>query len=96
MGNASIDSDAKSQIACVTGATGMIGRQIVEKMLALGFQVRVLTRRSYMDHRVQIFSGSFADDAQLDEFINGADFVFNCAGELNDASKLEYALVLIG
>lgn len=89
------ESTSKLQVACVTGATGMIGRRIVEKLLALGYQVRVLTRRQYVNQRVRVFNASFADEATLDEFIRGADFVFHCAAELRDVSKM-WAVNVLG
>lgn len=90
-----VESTTKSQIACVTGASGMIGRRIVEKLLMLGYQVRVLTRRHYVNQRVRVFNACFADEATLDEFIRGADFVFNCAAELRDESKM-WAVNVLG
>ena len=66
----------------------MIGRRIVEKLLTLGYQVRVLTRHHYVNQRVRVFKACFADEVELNEFISGADFVFNCAAELNDESKM--------
>lgn len=94
MAGAGVESTTKLQIACVTGATGMIGRRIVEKLLTLGYQVRVLTRRHYVNQRVRVFNACFADEAPLNEFIRGADFVFNCAAELRDESKMWAANVL--
>lgn len=88
MTGVAVESTNNSQIACVTGATGMIGRRIVEKLLTLGYQVRVLTRRHYVNQRVRVFNAGFADEVALNEFIHGADFVFNCAAELRDESKM--------
>jgi nucleoside-diphosphate-sugar epimerase len=94
MFSADLNSNTNSQIACVTGATGMIGRRIVKKLLALGYQVRVLTRRHYVNQRVRMFKASLTDEVVLDEFICGADFVFHCAAELNDESKMQVVNVL--
>lgn len=92
---AGADSTTESRIACVTGATGMIGQRIVRKLQALGYKVRVLTRRHYAGKGVHVFNASFSDEAKLDEFICGADFVFNCAAELSDESKM-YAVNVLG
>jgi nucleoside-diphosphate-sugar epimerase len=75
-------------VACVTGASGMVGGCIVEKLLELGYRVRVLTRQLYPGNQVRVFAGSLSDDILLDEFIKGADMVFHCAAELNDESKM--------
>ena len=37
----------KRLIACVTGANGLIGNEIVEKLLRHGYEVRVITRSPY-------------------------------------------------
>lgn len=74
--------------ACVTGASGMIGRRIVHKLLARGFHVRVLTRRNCVERGVQVFKAGLSDEGQVDRFIAGADMVFHCAAELRDVSKM--------
>jgi nucleoside-diphosphate-sugar epimerase len=73
---------------CVTGATGMIGGQIVKSLLCRGYSVRVLTRSEYYHPRVKIFRGGLEDIATVDRFIEGADSIFHCAAELLDKSKM--------
>jgi len=87
-------SEKKYSIACVTGASGMIGRRITQKLLDLGYKVRVLTRSSYYNPNVEIFHASFENDAEIDKFICGADMVFHCAAELADESKIYESNVL--
>lgn len=87
-------SGEKPITACVTGASGMIGRRIVQKLLALGCQVRVLTRRNYVNEGVQIFKAGLSDEAHLEQFICGADMVFHCAAELRDESLMQEVNVL--
>lgn len=88
MSIAGMDSSMEPPIACVTGATGMIGRRIVAKLLTLGCRVRILTRRHYVNQQVRVFKASLADEVELNEFMRGADFVFHCAAELTDESKM--------
>jgi nucleoside-diphosphate-sugar epimerase len=83
-----VNSVAKSPIACVTGATGMIGRRIVSRLLTLGYQVRVLTRRNYDNQQVSVCKASLSNEVALDSFISSADVVFHCAAELQDESKM--------
>lgn len=78
----------KPLTACVTGASGMIGRRIVERLLARGYLVRALSRGRYANPRVQLFKAGLSDESELNRFIDGADMVFHCAAELNDASKM--------
>ena len=76
-------------VACVTGATGIIGKRIVRLLLESKNVVRVATRKKrYMHSNVDIYTGDILDEAFLDKFIAGADFVFHCAAELYDESKM--------
>lgn len=84
----------RSPIACVTGASGMIGGRIVEKLLERGYEVRGLTRGQHLNQAVRAFSADLSDEVHLDEFIRGADMVFHCAGELNDESKMQEVNIL--
>lgn len=88
------DPGEKPMTACVTGASGMIGRRIVQKLLARGCQVRALTRRDYVNQHVQVFKAGLSDEVQLEQFICGADMVFHCAAELTDESKMQEVNVL--
>lgn len=81
-------------IACVTGASGMIGRRIVQRLLTRGYEVRVLTRGGYAHPGVQIFRAGLSDGPELEKFIAGAKMVFHCAAEIEDASKMREVNVL--
>ena len=80
--------------ACVTGATGMIGRRIVRKLLKRGCKVRVLTRGAYANPGVEVFKAGLSDEAELERFISGANAVFHCAAEIKDASRMHEVNVL--
>lgn len=76
-------------VACVTGATGIIGNRIARLLLESENVVRVATRkRRYMHSNADVYTGDIVDESFLDEFIAGADLVFHCAAELNDESKM--------
>jgi nucleoside-diphosphate-sugar epimerase len=82
-------SEAPRQIACVTGATGMIGGKIVPRLLDLGYEVRVLSRRKdFKIHQVESFYGGLEDEAVLENFLQNARLLFHCAAELMDYSKM--------
>ncbi|MEK1869790.1 MAG: NAD(P)H-binding protein, partial [Ensifer adhaerens] len=60
----------------VTGATGKLGRLVVERLLARGQPVRVFTRRpetarALFGEAVQIAAGDFGDRAALDAAVRG-------------------------
>lgn len=65
----------------VTGATGKLGRHVVEGLLAAGRRVRVLTRRiriaeALFGERVEIVEGRFENAASLSHAVNGVERVF--------------------
>ncbi|MFH0995365.1 MAG: NAD-dependent epimerase/dehydratase family protein [Pseudomonadota bacterium] len=75
--------------ACITGASGLVGRHIFRKLLSKGYQVRVLSRnRSCFDIDAELFSGDIRDIDILMSFLSDADVVFHCAAELNDRSSM--------
>jgi len=76
------------RIACVTGATGMIGQKIVGELLRIGYRVRILSRKQCSSQGVDVFRGSITDISVIDKFIFGADAVFHCAAEINDESSM--------
>ncbi|CAI0777625.1 NAD-dependent epimerase/dehydratase family protein [Serratia entomophila] len=68
----------------VTGATGFIGRHIVHELLAQGFSVRALTRRTgkaAADNLLWV-PGALEDQASLAELVRGADCIVHCAGQV--------------
>lgn len=59
-----------SSIACVTGATGMIGRKIVQGLLQQGYAVRVLSRKVWLDmDGVLLFTGGLENEETLRLFL---------------------------
>lgn len=76
-------------LACVTGGTGMVGKKIVDHLLAEGYGVRVLTRKALIDQpRLSYITGDLRDQEVLNRFVSGADIVFHCAAELHDVSMM--------
>ncbi|MFD7297511.1 NAD(P)H-binding protein [Streptomyces sp. NPDC059897] len=63
----------------VTGATGRIGRAVVDELLAAGVPVRALTRdpaAAKLPDGVEVVAGDFADPASLDPALRGVRSVF--------------------
>jgi len=76
--------------ACVTGATGFVGKRLVQKLLSQGFQVRILTRNKEVSFpsEVEVINADLTSSSlELSGLLSETDFIFNCAGELKD-SKL--------
>jgi len=68
----------------VTGATGFIGKHIVENLLAHGFKVRGLTRKERHTPGGDFvwIQGSLENQDALAELVKGADCVVHCAGQV--------------
>lgn len=80
--------------ACVTGASGMIGRRIVRALQRRGYGVRILTRRESQVAGVEVCRADIADDQVVERFVAGASAVFHCAAELKDESRMRDVNVL--
>ena len=80
-----------SVLAAVTGATGLIGRRIVDKLVERGAAVRVLTRRDSVDlgTSVQVCVGDLRNSESLRAFLGGVKYVFHCAAEIKNESLME-------
>ncbi|MBQ1093654.1 NAD(P)H-binding protein [Streptomyces sp. B93] len=64
----------------VTGATGRIGRLVIDQLLDAGVPVRALTRRAEtaatLPTKVEVFTGDLTVPESLDPALNGAGAVF--------------------
>ncbi len=69
----------------VTGATGIVGRFVVERLAAEGAGIRALVRptsdRRELAQRVEWIVGSMTDSSALADLVEGADAVVHCAYE---------------
>lgn len=81
--------DDNQKIACVTGASGMVGRKIVQHLKNDGYKIRILIRgdRS-VDPGIKLFRGGLDDEDILKLFIRDARLLFHCAAEVYDESKM--------
>jgi dihydroflavonol-4-reductase len=71
----------------VTGATGLVGNNVVRKLLAAGHSVRVLTRpggdpRPLAGLPVEIIPGDIRDRAAVELACDGVDIVIHAAGHV--------------
>lgn len=77
----------------VTGASGFIGRRLVEHLLSTGASVTVLTRRGVaadLAGRVTVVQGDLCrDEDDLLPLLDGCDTLFHCAGELYRPEAME-------
>jgi nucleoside-diphosphate-sugar epimerase len=73
-------------IVSITGGNGFIGQHLVLKHILLGDEVRLLTRHvSTPVSGVNYYHGDLLDsDCNLSSFVDGADLLYHCAGEINN------------
>ncbi|TAK90616.1 MAG: NAD-dependent epimerase/dehydratase family protein [Burkholderiaceae bacterium] len=76
---------------CVTGASGFIGRRLVERLCVAGFSVRVISRRT--DHSwpvgVEVLQGDLSDPhCPVTQLVKDCAVVFHCAGEIRNVSTM--------
>lgn len=67
----------------LTGASGFIGRHLVDTLLSAGFELRALTRRpdrAGLPEDVVLVPGSLEDETSLARLVDGVDAVVHCAG----------------
>jgi len=86
----------------VTGATGLLGSHIAEKLRGLDAPVRVLCRRG-SDRRLlerieaEVFPGDVTDAASLEPACDGVGTVFHAAAKVDDwGAWAPYARVTVG
>lgn len=78
----------------ITGATGFIGKLLLEKHIDLGDEVRVLSRKENLNifknsNGIKIFKGSLNDQKTLQDFVEDIDVLYHCAAEIKDRSLME-------
>lgn len=77
------------QIACVTGASGLVGSKIVQRLVLQGYKVRALSRSKHFDDpSIELFRGEIKNEKTLEHFLQNAHLLFHCAAELKDQSKM--------
>lgn len=77
----------------VTGATGFIGRRLVQQLVARGDSVRILTRdrsraAGFHDSVAVLIGDLSRPGPALERLVEGADVLFHLAGEIVDAELM--------
>jgi nucleoside-diphosphate-sugar epimerase len=78
-------------LACVSGASGFVGKRLVEKLISQGFSVRVLTRNSKLSvpDGVEVFYADLVlTTCNLKGFFSGCDVFFHCAGDTQNPMRM--------
>jgi uncharacterized protein YbjT (DUF2867 family) len=79
----------------VTGGTGLLGRSVVEQLLAAGHHVRVLSRDPTRSHvrpgAAEVCRGDLRDPATLTDALSTAEVVVHCATDPRAATQVDLA-----
>lgn len=79
----------------VTGGTGLLGRSVVEQLLAAGHHVRVLSRDPSRSHvrpgAAEVCRGDLRDPATLTDGLSTAQVVVHCATDTRAAAEVDVA-----
>lgn len=75
---------------CVTGAGGFIGKPLVEQLTAQGYTVNLLTRVEKLstEYKKYFVANLLDEDASLDDFLDDASVIYQCAGEIKNVSLM--------
>jgi uncharacterized protein YbjT (DUF2867 family) len=87
-------NDSGRDIVLVTGATGQVGRPLVEQLNHNGSRARALSRRperAGLPDGVEVFQGDLTDSASLELALTGVDALFLWPAEDHGAAALEAA-----
>jgi nucleoside-diphosphate-sugar epimerase len=88
----------ETRLVAVTGATGFLGRHLVQALVKQGWTVRVLTRRDpvyegWRNITPQIVIGDVADPGALQRLCAGAQIVIHAAGLIKAPSRAVFDAV---
>ena len=79
-------------IISITGATGFVGKKLVQQCVSAGHTVRVLSRReprqAALPESVRWFQGGLDDITQLRRFAENSDILYHCAAEIRNPSGM--------
>ncbi len=82
------------ELVAVTGATGFIGKVLVQKLIQSGWKVRALTRskESSCSESIQWIHGDLDNTVALRHLVDGVAFVVHCAATVrgDSFSKFEH------
>lgn len=81
-----------SRVVAITGGTGFIGRHLAARHVALGDEVRYLTRSAdapTLPGAIRHVGDLGGPEDALKRFVHGVDVLYHCAAELQDASRME-------
>jgi choline dehydrogenase-like flavoprotein/nucleoside-diphosphate-sugar epimerase len=99
LANSTPETDGSQPLIVVTGATGNIGRAVIEQLAARGYRIRGQFRNTIpSDPRVKWVKCDFADlnlsDSTLNDLLDGASAVIHLAASTTNVAEMEAANVI--
>lgn len=82
----------KIRLVAITGASGFIGKLLVQECLAKGLLVRVLTRNTsklVANPSLQVFVGDLTTTTDWSDFVRDVDVLIHCAAEIKDPLAMQ-------
>ena len=71
-------------IVAITGASGIIGKNIIQALKICGYDIRVLSRNESPNEKgIELVVGDLSSKESLSIFLANVDYLFHCAGEKN-------------
>jgi nucleoside-diphosphate-sugar epimerase len=78
----------------LTGATGFVGRHILDKLQMAGIRTRLLVRNPVrlppIGERTEVVEGRLSDPASLGRLVAGTSSVIHCAGAVRGARRAQF------
>lgn len=73
----------------LTGATGLVGGAVLQRLLEQGYQVKALTRSGTLERRknLEVIEGDITSPEDLEALCSGCDVVIHCAGLVKAPDK---------
>ncbi len=75
----------------ITGASGFVGRALLDPLLQQGHDLTILSRKADPDlpSGVSLLRGDLvAADCPLDQFVADCEVIYHCAGEIRDETRM--------
>lgn len=80
------------QTIFLTGASGLIGSEVLKNVVEIGYQVRVLTRdlkKPMLEEYCEVQKGDLAVECNWNQMLRGVDIVIHAAAEIRDQSSMK-------
>ena len=80
-----------NKIICITGANGLVGRNLVNSLLKYNCIIKILTKTQpkNFSKKINFYVGDLSQpNLNLQPFLNGCDVFINCAAEKINIKKM--------